>query len=286
MRYYISTGFLATREIPEIARAADALGYDGMGLPDHVVNLAELETAYPYTRSGKRRWDPFADWPDPWVLIGALAQVTTRLRFVTTVYIPAMREPYAAAKSIGTAAVLADGRVELGIGVGWCREEFELLGRPFDRRGARTEEQIELMRRLWEPGWTEFDGEFFHTPRLAMSPPAPAIPVLVGGLTDIALARAARYDGWIGDLTTTDKAVAIAAKLRALRTAAGLSMDDFTVMAPLTDALTIEDYARAEAGGITHILTMPWMFYTGPDATTAQKIADMERFRHDLKLDR
>ena len=93
-------------------------------IPDHVINLETLQTPYPYTKDGQRRWEPFTDWPDPWVMIGALALVTTRLRFVTTVYMPAMRDPYSAAKAIGTAAYLADGRLELGIGVGWCEEEF------------------------------------------------------------------------------------------------------------------------------------------------------------------
>ena len=69
-----------------------------------------------------------------------------------------MRDPYSAAKAIGTAACLADGRVELGIGVGWCEEEFTLMGQRFDRRGKRTDEMLELMRALWQPGWTEFDG--------------------------------------------------------------------------------------------------------------------------------
>lgn len=286
MQFYISTGFLETREILHIARAADSLGYHGLGLPDHVVNLADPDTPYPYTRNGERRWAPFTDWPDPWVLIGSLAQITTRLRFVTTVYVPALRNPYSAAKAIGTAALLADSRVELGVGVGWCTEEFELLGQPFEHRGRRTEEMIELMRLLWQPGWTEFNGDFFYAPKLEMSPPAPPIPVYVGGLSDIALRRAARYNGWIGDLTTIDTALEITDRIRRYRAAAELSMNDYTIMAPLTDAVTVADYARAESGGITHILTMPWMFYSGPAATTAEKIRDMERFRHDLKLDR
>ncbi len=91
MKYYISSAFLDTGEIIEIARAAEELGYDGIGIPDHVVNVESLATPYPYTKDGQRRWQPFTDWPDPWVLVGALAQVTTRLRFVTTVYVPAMR---------------------------------------------------------------------------------------------------------------------------------------------------------------------------------------------------
>lgn len=285
MKFYVSSAFLNTQDIIEIARAADELGYDGLGIPDHVVNLETLQTPYPYTKDGQRRWQPFTDWPDPWVLVGALAQVTTRLKFVTTVYIPAMRNPYAAAKAIGTAAVLASGRIELGIGVGWCREEFELMGERFAARGKRTEEMIGLMRELWSPGWTEFDGSFYQAPRLEMQPTPPPIPVYVGGLSDIALRRAARYDGWIGDLIKTERALDAVGRLRELRAENGLSMQDFTVLTPLTDAFTVADYRRAEEAGITGIITMPWMFYTGPDAGLAEKIDGLARFRKDLALD-
>lgn len=285
MKFYISSAYLDSREIVEIARAADELGYDGVGIPDHVVNLETLATPYPYTKDGQRRWQPFTQWPDPWVLIGSLAQVTRRLHFVTTVYIPSMRDPYSAAKSIGTAAYLADGRVELGVGVGWCAEEFALLGQRFDRRGKRTDEMLALMRALWQPGWTEFGGEFYQTPRLEMAPTPARVPIFVGGLSDVALRRAARHDGWIGDLITTDRAVAAARRLRELRAENDLSMDDFTILTPLTDAVGVADYERAAAGGVTHILTMPWMFYSGPDATLAEKIDDMKKFRRDLALD-
>ncbi|ORA09731.1 TIGR03619 family F420-dependent LLM class oxidoreductase [Mycobacterium asiaticum] len=284
MKFYVSSAFLKTPDIIEIARAADELGYDGLGIPDHVVNLETLQTPYPYTKDGQRRWQPFTDWADPWVLVGALAQVTTRLKFVTTVYIPAMRNPYSAAKAIGTAALLASGRIELGIGVGWCREEFELMGERFEGRGKRTDEMIELMRELWSPGWTEFDGEFYKAPRLEMQPTPPSIPVYVGGLSDIALRRAARNDGWIGDLITTDRAIERVNKLREMRAAQGLSMDGFTILTPLTDSFTVADYQRAEDAGITGIITMPWMFYAGPNATLAEKIDGLRRFREDLAL--
>ena len=207
MKFYVSTAFLDTSEVVEIAKAADDLGYDGMGIPDHVVNLETLQTPYPYTKDGKRRWEAFTDWPDPWVIdrrdrAGHRRDCSSSRRCTC----PAMRDPYSAAKSIGTAAYLADGRVELGIGVGWCEEEFTLMGQQFDRRGKRTDEMLELMKALWQPGWTEFDGEFYQTPRLEMEPTPPPIPIYVGGLSDIALRRAARHDGWIGDLITTDQA--------------------------------------------------------------------------------
>jgi len=285
MKFYVSCAFLKTSEVVEIARAADDLGYEGLGIPDHVVNLETLATPYPYTENGERRWQPFTDWPDPWVLVGALAQATERLKFLTTVYIPTMRDPYSAAKAIGTAAYLADGRVELGIGVGWCEEEFTLMGQQFAKRGKRTDEMIELMRALWQPGWTEFDGEFYQTPRLEMTPTPPPIPIYSGGLSDIALRRAARLDGWIGDLITLDQAIERVDKVRALRAEKGLSMDGFRVVTPLADAFTAEHYERAAAAGIDGIITMPWVFYCAPDASVSEKIDGMRRFRKDLALD-
>ena len=285
MRFYVSTAFLQADEIIEIARAADELGYEGVAIPDHVVNLETLATPYPYTPDGERRWQPFTDWLDPWVLVGALSQVTQRLKFVTTVYIPAMRDPYSAAKAIGTAAVLSGGRVELGIGVGWCEEEFDLLGQPFAKRGKRTDEMLDLMKELWKPGWTEFEGEFYTTPRLEMTPTPPPIPIYGGGLSDIALRRAARNDGWIGDLISLDQAIASVQRIRELRAEKGLTMDGFPVITPLNDAFLPEHYQRAEDAGIFAILTMPWMFYCGPGGTLAEKIDGMARFRKDLGLD-
>src|SRR4029450_479025 len=116
MKYYVSTAFLDTSEGVEIAKAADDLGYDGMGIPDHVINLETLNTPCPATKDGKRGWGGCTDWPDPWVMIGAIALVTTRLHFVTTVYLPAMRDPYSAAKSVGTAAHVAECRSALVCG--------------------------------------------------------------------------------------------------------------------------------------------------------------------------
>lgn len=284
MKFYVSSAFLDTGEIVEIAKAADELGYEGIAIPDHVVNLETLSTRYPYTEDGQRRWQPFTDWPDPWVLVGALSQATRRLKFVTTVYIPAMRDPYSAAKAIGTAAALSGGRVELGVGVGWCAEEFELLGQQFAKRGRRTDEMLDLMKALWQPGWTEFDGQFYRTPRLEMTPTPPPIPVYVGGLSDIALRRAARNDGWIGDLIGLDQAIASVARIGELRAENDLGMDDFTVITPLTDAFLPQHFERAAAAGISAVLTMPWMFYTGPQASLEQKIDGMRRFQQDLGL--
>ncbi|MDX1878227.1 TIGR03619 family F420-dependent LLM class oxidoreductase [Mycolicibacterium sp. 141076] len=284
MRFYVSLAFLDIGEVTEIARAADELGYDGIAIPDHVVNLETLSTPYPYTPDGQRRWQPFTHWPDPWVLVGALSQVTNRVKFVTTVYIPGMRDPFSVAKSVGTAACLSGGRVEFGVGVGWCADEFALMGQTFERRGKRTDEMLELIRQLWQPGWTSFDGEFYQVPRLEMEPTPPPVPVYVGGLSEIALRRAACHDGWIGDLITTDQAIAAATRVRELRVENGLPLEGYEILTPLADAYLPEHFERAARAGITGNITMPWMFYSGPTATLAEKIDGLKRFRVDRGL--
>lgn len=274
------TAYQPIEELVPLARAAEEAGFRALSIADHVVDLETVATPYPYTATGERRWQPDVDWPDPWVAVGALSQVTSRLQFFTSIYVAAMRNPFVVAKAVGTAAALSGGRVALGVGVGWCREEFELLEQDFGTRGRRTDEALDLMRALWEPGWTEFAGEFYSCERLAMRPEPPGpVPVWVGGLSDVALRRAARHDGWVGDMATVDEAIAIAGRLRELRAAAGRDLaEPFDVVPALTDAWRPEDFARAAAGGVTMSMTMPWMYYCAQDAPLADKLAGVARF--------
>ncbi|MCW2797657.1 TIGR03619 family F420-dependent LLM class oxidoreductase [Nocardioides sp.] len=282
MRFSISTAFIPVDQQLPIARAADELGYHSIAIPDHVVDLETLATPYPYTPDGARRWDFSAEWPDPWVLVGALAAVTTKLRFFTSVYVPALRNPFQVAKTVGTAAVLSENRVSLGIGIGWCLEEFELLGQDFRTRGKRTDEGLALMKELWESEWAEFEGAFHTAPKLTMKPnPTERIPIFVGGLSEIAFARAARHDGWIGDLYTVDEAIGHATRLREIREEVGNDRD-FSFITALTDAFLPEHFVRAEEGGVTDCMTMPWAYYFGLDASIEQKVEGMARFRDDL----
>jgi len=282
MRFAISLAFQPVDQLVALARQADVCGYDALGIPDHVVDLETLATPYPYTEDGSRRWEHTTPWPDPWVLVGALAQVTERIRFFTSVYVPALRSPYLVAKAVGTAAVLSGNRVALGIGVGWCREEFELMGQDFTDRGRRTDEALDLLRALWQPGWTSFDGPHYPTPRLTMEPtPTAPVPVYVGGLSEVAFARAARHDGWIGDLYSTEEAVRHATRLRELRDEIGAT-GGFRVITALTDAFTPAHFAAAGQQGITDVWTMPWAYYHGLDATLEEKLDGIRRFADDV----
>jgi probable F420-dependent oxidoreductase len=282
MRFAISLAFQPVDQLVALAREADACGYDALAIPDHVVELEQLATPYPYTPDGQRRWDHDADWPDPWVLAGALAHVTERISFFTSVYVAALRSPYLVAKAVGTAAVLSGNRVALGVGVGWCREEFELMGEDFSTRGRRTDEALDLLEQLWTPGWTESDSPIYPTPRLTMEPtPTERVPIYVGGLSEVAFARAARHDGWIGDLYTTEEAGRHARRLAEIREQIGAT-GDFRIITALTDAFVPEQFATAETQGVTDVWTMPWAYYHGLDATLEQKLDGIRRFAADV----
>ncbi|WP_232680328.1 TIGR03619 family F420-dependent LLM class oxidoreductase [Nocardioides sp. R-C-SC26] len=283
MQFAVVTAYLPLGELPVLAAEIDRLGYASMSVADHVVDLETLATPYPYEASGERRWPLDVDWPDTWVTIGALAAVTTRLRFFTSIYVAALRNPFSVAKAVGTAAALSGGRVALGVGVGWCREEFELMGEDFVSRGRRTDEGLALMKALWEPGMTEFEGEFYSAPRLMMRPEPPApVPIWVGGLSDVAYRRAARHDGWVGDMCTVEQAAEVAGILRAHRRDLGREDEPFEVVPALMDAFVPDDFARAHDAGITQTMTVPWMYYYGQHCTLEQKLDGLRRFRDDV----
>jgi probable F420-dependent oxidoreductase len=283
MRFSIGTAFTPAEQWLPLARAADEAGFHALAVSDHVLNLKELKTPYPYTEDGSRRWDLYTPWLDPWVSIAAMAAVTERLRFFTNVYVLPMRNPFIVAKSVGTAAVLSNNRVSLGIGMGWCEEEFELIEQPFRRRGKRADEMLDLMRSLWSGEMIEHHGEFYDVAPVEMNPPVTApVPILVGGTSDAALRRAARNDGWISDLMSTPDAIDVRRRIDAYRSDFGTSDRDFSMIVSLDDAFDVDGYRRAAEGGVTDILTMPWVFYAGFTDDLQLKIDGIRRFADDI----
>lgn len=282
MRFSIATAYLPPEELAPIAKAADEAGYHAMALSDHVINLQSLDTKYPYTESGARRWEAFTPWVDPLVAISSLAAQTERLRFFTNVYILPMRNPLMAAKAVATASVLSGGRVSLGVGMGWCEEEFDLTGGTFRQRGARADEMIEVMRKVWGGGWVEHHGRFFDLPPLEMTPVPPArIPIYVGGISDFALRRAARNDGWISDLMSIEEAAETRATIDGYREELGAT-GDFSMIVSLNDAISADDFRRAEEVGVTDLLTMPWAYYGGFTLPLEQKLDGLKRFADEV----
>jgi probable F420-dependent oxidoreductase len=283
VKFVVALAFSDLAEYCEIARVADACGYAYLAVSDHVVHPETIRSPYPYSADGAPRWQPEAPWADPWVAIGAMAGVTERIRFTTNIFVLAMRNPFLAAKAIATAAAISGGRVSLGVGVGWMEEEFELLGQRFRDRGRRTDEMLEILPRLWSGETVEHAGRSYAFPPLRMSPGVPApIPVYVGGLSEPALRRAARHDGWISDLHTVEEIRALRERIDAHRREQGTDGRPFHLIAALSDAFDLDGYRRAADAGVTHVMTQPWVFHGGPEADLARKCDGLKRFADEV----
>ena len=178
-----------------LAQLAEEHGFESLWTVEHTVVPAGYASEYPYDESGKMPGGDEVSITDPLIWMTWVAAVTTRLRVATGILILPQRNPVTLAKELATLDVLSGGRVDLGIGVGWLREEFEALGVPFENRGARTDEYVAAMRALWNDDPATFKGEFVAFER-CHSNPKPVqpggIPIVVGGHSQAAARRAGR----------------------------------------------------------------------------------------------
>ena len=177
-----------------LARLAEAAGFDSVFAVDHVALPERYESTYPYAPGGRLPGTQFTAMPDPLIWMAFAAAATTRLRLMTGVIILPLRNPLVLAKQVATLDHMSGGRIELGIGVGWLREEFEALGVPFAERGRRADEYVGAMRALWREDGASFAGRFvsFEGVTCDPKPLARAVPIIVGGHSEAAARRAGR----------------------------------------------------------------------------------------------
>lgn len=272
MRIYAHLTQVPVEELTDLARQAEELGFAGVTLADHVAAPAEIATPYPY---GDAPWKDAPQWGDPWVAAAAITQATRRLRVMTSVYVAPLRHPLTVAKAVATAAVLSGGRVGLGVGAGWLREEFALMGQEFAGRGGRLDEAIRICRLAWSGETVEFHGDHYDLAPFAMLPvPREPVPVLVGGTGPRALRRAALLgDGWIAPGRTAGELADTIGGLRATRADAGITAP-FEVVAWSSGPDDLTALLRA---GADTIRTRPWAIY--PDLGRS---AALERYAADV----
>jgi probable F420-dependent oxidoreductase len=284
LKFYIAVAYNDPSHLTAIAQAAEEAGFGGIVLSDHVVHPQRLETPYPYTKSGRPRWEPETPWPDPFVAVGAMAAVTERLRFLISIFVLPLRHPVLAAKTIATASVLSAGRLTVGIGAGWMREEFELVGQPFAGRGSRMVEALEVMRTLWRGGMVEHHGEHYDFDPVQMSPAPPGpIPIYGGGVSPVALRRAATLcDGWASEIQDVDEVAEIAPRLRAHRAQSDRAGEAFGMAVAMRDVFDMDGYRRAAELGVTELITVPWFFYGADASSCAEKCDGVRRFGQDV----
>lgn len=191
--------FPGLAETIRFVRLAEEAGFDSVIAVDHVVFPDKYTSTYPYSATGRLPTDRAGAYPDPLIWIAAAAAVTTRLRFMTGVVILPLRNPLVLAKQVATLDYMSGGRFELGIGVGWLREEFAALGVPFEQRGKRADEYVAAMRALWAKDGASFSGNYvnFNDVSCNPKPVAGGVPIVIGGHSEAAARRAGRLgDGF------------------------------------------------------------------------------------------
>ena len=284
MKFWQSTAFNDPLELPEIARGAEAAGFEGVLVSDHLFVPAEYEPAYLYSDSGRPDFDTNTPFPDPWVTIATMAACTNQLRFCTMIYILPLYHPLEVAKSVGTLSLFTGGRVILGAGAGWMKEEFESLDVDFGSRGRRFNESIEVLRKVWQGGLVEHKGEFFDIPTMAQTPAPPQpVPIAIGGASQAALSRAGRLgDGWLGAGNTVEDAKGILRKLSELREKAGRAEEPCENIVPLIEEATPEQMAELSGLGAHGSVNYPFVYTCGPDASLQQKLDMMASFGENV----
>ena len=253
----------------DLCRVASEAGFESLWGGEHVILPTSIESRYPYTADGKIPAEPETPIPDPLIWLAFAAAAAPGLRLGTCILIVPQRNPLILAKELATLDRLSGGRVELGLGVGWLREEFDALGVPWERRGARNDEYIEAMRALWAGPHAEFHGEFvdFEPATCNPRPVNGNIPVIVGGDSDAAIRRAVRLaDGYFPGEGDAERLGALLGRLRTAAEAAGRDPSSIEINAmfgiQMADpAAGIEQMASL---GVDRIM-VPAFFFAGPD---------------------
>jgi probable F420-dependent oxidoreductase len=264
-----------------LAKAAEDAGYHSMTIADSIAYPFESDSKYPYTPDGSREFLDGKDIVEAFVLTAALGAVTTKLRFNFFVLKLPVRHPALTAKQAGSLAALTGNRLGLGVGTSPWPEDYELVGVPFDKRGKRMDECVEIVKGLTTGDYFEFHGEFYDIPKTKMSPaPTQPIPILVGGHADVALRRAARLDGWMhGGGSSPEELDRLIARVNKFREEEGKT-GPFEIHVISMDAYTVDGIKRLEDKGVTDaIVGFRYPYIIGPDPEPLEKkIRNLERF--------
>jgi probable F420-dependent oxidoreductase len=242
-------------------RIAEEHGIESMWTVEHVVVPGDYQSQYPYSPSGRMPGPEESPIPDPLIWLTWVGAATTTLRLATGILILPQRNPVILAKELATLDVLSSGRVELGVGVGWLREEFDALGIPWEARGARTDEYIEALRTLWREDEPCFEGQFasFDRAKCFPKPPQGLIPIHVGGHTPAAARRAGRLgDGFFPGRSTDEDLGPLLETMRASAKDAGRDPDAIVVTAG--GVMDLDGVRRFADLGVDRILVPPLGF--------------------------
>jgi probable F420-dependent oxidoreductase len=248
-----------------IGREADARGFESLWVAEHVVMFDEYDSQYPYDDSGRFPGGGDTGLLEPLTALAYLAAVTDRVRLGTAICLVPQRNPVYTAKQVVDVDVLSGGRVDFGIGVGWLKEEFDVLQVPFEKRGARTDDYLSVMKTLWQDPISEFHGEHYDLRSCQLYPKpvqTPHPPIHVGGESKAALRRVAKHgQGWFTWNRPPEDLAEPLAVLDGMLAEQGRSRSDIELtVCPYLRGVT-PDMAKAyEAAGVDRLVLMCFAF--------------------------
>jgi probable F420-dependent oxidoreductase len=252
----------AGKLVSTIASNAERVGFASLWTPEHVALFDEYSSIYPYTESGKHFFSSTIPITDPFITLTCAALATSKIRLATGICLVPEHHPAVLAKTIATLDSLSGGRFTLGVGVGWLKEEFDALGIPFERRGDRTREYVQAMRKLWGDDLSSFSGEFANFKNVR-SFPKPAkrgnLPVYFGGESVAALKRVADLgDGWCGAGLSPEEVAQRVKRLEELLKLNGRSLSDvgISITGRVANELTVDDVKRFHDAGADEVVML------------------------------
>ena len=244
--------------IDTIARAVEDRGYESIWIPDHPVIPIGFKTPVPL---GGGLPEHYGRWCDPFVALSIAAAVTKRINLATGVCLLPEREPLITAKTVASLDVYSGGRVILGVGAGWLREETEAMGAHFGSRWKRLRETVEAMRIAWSQPEPSYAGDIVHFPPLRCEPKPlqkPYPPILLGGHTPEVLERVARnYDGWMPLVPNPEALQRNVATLRKLTAEQGRNPDSLHITAfvdPGENGPSVDELKRYADAGASRVV--------------------------------
>ena len=205
-----------------LAKAAEQAGYNGISIPDSICYPQQASSKYPYNKDGSREFLESVPFLESLIAVAAMAAVTDKIRFATFVYKLAVRQAAVVAKQVQSIQQLSGNRFDFGVGISPWEEDFAVCQVPWEKRGKRLDEQIDIIRGLEGGDYFGYEGDIHHMPANKMCPaPTAPTPILIGGHTDMALKRAARADGWMCAGLGTDQLALHITRINELRDAYG-----------------------------------------------------------------
>ncbi len=268
MRWCVPFPMFPADHLVPMALAAEATGFDSIAVPDSVFYPEAVSADYPYSGDGGRFWTAETPFVDPFIAMAAMAAVTERIELTTNVVKLPIRDPLLVAKQVASLAAISNERVSLGVGLSWMPEEFRYTHTDMRTRGKRCDEMIEILRLVCGgggPRYVEYHGHHYDFDPLMISPaPSQPVRIIVGGLSEPGLRRAARLaDGWISVQNTTAEITAAVTDLARFRAEYGTDERPFSVNVLATDAFDLDGYHRLADLGVTEIQAVPWYFVGG-----------------------